>query len=160
MTVCSIGRMVNYLWGVHCTLYRVLCKLYNLHKILDKYSTHEQPKIFLNTSDRSSGVVFLTASCFLGQKAPELVTTWGYLDFYKGILYSLGWLHGCARDRGRNILLSRLISSCITVAFRNLNLSRQPCCHIAAGCKMKFVACPALLIGSKTCCYSGRGRVD
>ena len=30
-------------------------------------------QIFLNTADRSSVVVFLTASGFLGQKAPELM---------------------------------------------------------------------------------------
>ena len=50
------------------------------------YSTPKLPTICLNTADRSC-VVFFTASGFLGQKAPELLTN--YLEFYQGIIYSV-----------------------------------------------------------------------
>ena len=51
--------------------------MYNVHKILIKYSIHSPPskkKIFLNTAARSSGVVFSIASGFLRQKT-DLVKT-------------------------------------------------------------------------------------
>ena len=42
--------------------------MYNVHKILVKYSTHLHNITFLNTADRISGVALLTASGFLREK--------------------------------------------------------------------------------------------
>ena len=61
----------------------VNCTVYNERKILVKYSTHKHPTLVLNTPNWSSGVVFLTASGFLG-KRPQ-TGGGGYLVFNKGI---------------------------------------------------------------------------
>ena len=60
--------------------------LYNVHKIPVKYSTvhttHTTHKISVNSADKSSGVVFLTASGFLQYTLRKLMTMGGCLEFY------------------------------------------------------------------------------
>ena len=72
----SIGRMVNYLWGVES--FYVNCTVNNVHNILVLVNSQTPHNISqYRTADRSSVVVFLTAFGFLGQKAPSLMTTRG-----------------------------------------------------------------------------------
>ena len=52
------------------------------------HSAHKHQTVFLKTAARSSGVVFIMASCFLSQKSAQLMTTLGCLPYYSGT-YSL-----------------------------------------------------------------------
>ena len=70
-------------------MYTVQCTMYSVHKIHVKY-THTPHNKLLNTANRSSDVVFLTASCFLGLiKGPGMKTRRGCFIFFIAI-YSLG----------------------------------------------------------------------